>query len=49
MWQSFIELCKLNNVDVNDENAVNDIISKIRAAFIVDETTKISVKKFGDD
>lgn len=49
VWQSFIELCKLNNVDVNDENAVNDIISKIRAAFIVDETTKISVKKFGDD
>lgn len=49
VWQSFIELCKLNDVDVNDENAVNDIISKIRAAFIVDETTKISVKKFGDD
>lgn len=49
VWQSFIELCKLNDVDVNDENAVNEIISKIRAAFIVDETIKISVKKFGDD
>lgn len=49
VWQSFIELCKLNNVDVKDDNAVNDIISKIRAAFIVDETTKIFVKKLGDN
>ena len=48
VWQSFMELCKLNNVDVNDENAVNEIISKIRAAFVVDETTKITFKRLGE-
>lgn len=49
IWQSFINFLELNGVDVSDEYAVNDIISKIRAAFIVDETTKIAITKLGDE
>jgi hypothetical protein len=49
IWQSFTQILALNNIDVSDEQAVNDIIDKIHAAFIVDESTKISVTKLGDD
>lgn len=41
IWQSFRALLTLNGI--TDECEVNDILDKIRAAFVVEETTKISL------
>ncbi|MGN1201866.1 MAG: hypothetical protein ACI4RF_01110, partial [Eubacterium sp.] len=49
IWQSFLKFLELNGIDAADGLAVDNIICQIRAAFIVDESTKISVSKFGDD
>lgn len=49
IWQSFTKILELNGIDVDDEKAVDEIITKIQAAFVVEETTKIAVTKVGDD
>lgn len=41
VWQDFQALLTLNGI--NSEEDVNDILDKIRAAFVVEESTKISL------
>lgn len=49
IWQSFTNMLQMNDIDVSDKALVNDIINKIRAAFVVEETTKIAVSRLGDE
>ena len=41
VWQEFKALLTLNGITSNEQ--VNDILDKIKAAFVVEETTKISL------
>lgn len=46
VWEEFCKLMKLNGAD---EEAINNIIAKINAAFIVDDSTKIRLTVNDDD
>lgn len=41
VWQNFCNLLNLNNV--TDETAIDDILMKIQSAFVVEDSTKISL------
>lgn len=47
VWEEFCRLMQLNGSD--DEEAVNEIIAKINAAFIVDDSTKLQLTVSDDD
>ena len=41
VWQDFKNLLTINGID--DEEQINDILLKIQSAFVVEESTKISL------
>lgn len=41
VWQDFCNLLTINGID--DETQVNDILMKIQSAFVVEDSTKISL------
>lgn len=47
VWENFINLLSLNGI--NNEQSIQDILGKIRSAFVVEETTKISLVVDDDD
>jgi hypothetical protein len=40
IWQSFLKILELNGVSAADETAVDEILTKIQAAFVVEDSTK---------
>lgn len=44
VWQQFKTICKINDINTEEQEQIDELMKRIQAAFVVELTTKVSVE-----